>query len=444
MRRVTKGFGVTALAVVMFVVGGIGLLRRVHREPSPAPPGAGPALSRKPLIEAGSLSKIIANLQERLRSVPVDWRAYADLGLAYVQQARVTADPSYYPKAEAALSRSLKLNGTGNFNALTGMAALAAARHDFSAALSWGLKATTVNPDSAEAYAVVADAQVELGRYDAAFRTFQTMIDLRPELSTYARVSYGWELQGNASNATKAMELALHAAATPTDAAWARNQLGDLCWSRGRVLDAEGWYRRAIMADPSFVPPHAGLARVEVARGQNGRAIRDLTWVVGRYPSPEYVIALGDLFKVTGREAEAARQYALVHAEERLLRAGGVNIDLEIALFGADHGFDLANGLAAARKEWTRRRSIHVADALAWELFANGRDREALRYANQALRLGTRNALFFFHRGMIERALGRLRAARRDLAIAQEINPNFSILWSGWAGQVLKSLGGAA
>jgi len=443
MRRVAKAFGVTALAVVMFVVGGIGLLRRVHREPSPAPHAAGPALSSKPLIEAGSLSEIIANLQERLRSVPVDWRSYADLGLAYVEQARLTADPSYYPKAEAVLRRSLKLNGAGNFSALTGMAALAAARHDFSGALTWGLKATTVNPDSAEAYAVVADARVELGRYDTAFHTFQTMIDLRPELSTYARVSYGWELQGDSSNATKAMELALHAAATPTDAAWASNQLGDLYWNRGCMAEAEGWYRRAVTAAPFFVPPHAGLARVEAARGQTDRAIRDLTWVVDRYPSPEYVIALGDLYRVSGRPAEAARRYALVHAEERLLRAGGVNVDLEIALFDADHGVDLANGLAAARKEWTRRRSIQVADALAWELYANGRDREALRYANRALRLGTRNALFVFHRGMIERALGRLRAARRDLSVALEINPHFSILWSERAAQVLASLGGA-
>ncbi|HEY3211049.1 MAG TPA: tetratricopeptide repeat protein [Actinomycetota bacterium] len=443
MRRVAKVFGVAALAAVMFVAGGIGLLRRAHREPSPAAPVAGPALASKPLIQTGSLSNIIANLQERLRTVPTDWRSYADLGLAYVQQARVTADPSYYPKAEAVLSRSLKLHGIENFNALTGMAALSAARHDFSGALSWGERAVAANPYSAQAYAVVGDAQIELGRYEQAFRTLQKMIDLKPELSTYARVSYGWELQGNSSNATRAMELALHAAATPTDAAWASNQLGDLYWNRGRLAEAERWYRRAIASDPSFIPSHAGLARVEAAEGKTDRAIRDLSWVVDRYPSPEYVIALGDLYAVTGRPEEAARQYALVRAEERLLRAGGVNVDLEIALFDADHGVDLANGLAAARMEWTRRRSVHVADALAWELYENGRHAEALQYANQAVRLGTRNALFFFHRGMIERALGKLLAARRDLAVAIEINPHFSILWSERAAKVLAALGGA-
>jgi tetratricopeptide (TPR) repeat protein len=112
-------------------------------------------------------------------------------------------------------------------------------------------------------------------------------------------------------------------------------------------------------------------------------------------------------------------------------------------LFDADHGVDLAAGLAAARQEWSRRTSIHVADALAWELFANKRYAQALRYSNRALRLGTRNALFLFHRGMIERALGELRAARRDLAEALSINPHFSILWSGRAHRILASLGGA-
>jgi tetratricopeptide (TPR) repeat protein len=443
MRRATKTLAVAGLAVSMFVAGGIGALRRVHEESPPAVHVAGPALSSKPVIEAGALSRVIATLQERLRTIPSDWRSYADLGLAYVQQARITADPSLYPKAEASLRRSLKTNGLDNVEALTGMASLSAARHDFAASLDWGQKAVAANPDSAQAHAVVGDAQVELGQYDAGFRTYQRMIDLRPELSTYARAAYSWELRGNTNAALQAMVLALHAAGSPTDAAWASNQVGDLYWGTGRLAEAEQWYRRAVATDPSFVPPHAGLARVAAARGRSDEAIDRLRWVVERYPSPEYVIALGDLYATTGRSDQAAQQYALVRAEERLLRAAGVNVDLETALFDADHGEDLASGLAIARQEWSRRASIHVADALAWQLYANGRYGEALRYASKALRLGTRNALFFFHRGMIHRALGHAGAARRDLATALRINPHFSVLWSKQAARILFSLGGA-
>jgi len=432
---------VVGLAIVMFGVGAIGLLARTHpvsdRAVAPVPPAVA-------VVDSSSLPVLISSLQARLRALPSDWRSFARLGVAYVQDARVTADPTYYPKAEGVLQRSLALEPNGNFDALTGLAALAAARHDFAAALAWGERAVAVNPYSADARAVVGDAEVELGRYVEAFATFQKAVDLKPELSTYARVSYAWELQGNVPNAIRAMQLALQSAGTASDAAWAANQLGELCWNSGQLDRAVAWYRESIARDPTFVPPRAGLAKVEAARGRLESAIHGYRWVVERYPAPEYVIALADTLAVAGRRAEAAPQYALVHVEEELFQANGVNVDLEIALFDADHRIDLTAGLAAARAEWGRRQSIHVADALAWQLYANGRYDEALRYANEALRLGTRNALFFFHRGMIEKALGRTEAAHRDLGRALATNPHFSILWSTVAARTLAALGGAA
>jgi tetratricopeptide (TPR) repeat protein len=341
------------------------------------------------------------------------------------------------------LRRSLVLHGGENFDALLGMASLAAARHEFASALDWAEQARALNPHSADAHAVLGDALVELGRYDEAFDTFQTMVDLRPDLSTYARASYAWELQGSHPNAVRAMELALQAAGSPVDAAWASVQLGDLYFSVGRVERAAEHYRRAVIVDESFMPAHAGLARVAAARGRIDRAIRDFGWVVERYPSPEYVITLGDLYAMRGSGRLAGQQYSLVEAQQRLLQANGVNVDLEIALFRADHRIDVNQALASARREWARRRGIQVADVLAWTLYANGRSEEAIAYADQALRLGTENALFFFHRGMIERELGRKAAARRDLARALDINPHFSVLWSREAGRVLLSLGGA-
>jgi tetratricopeptide (TPR) repeat protein len=192
--------------------------------------------------------------------------------------------------------------------------------------------------------------------------------------------------------------------------------------------------------DPSFVPARAGQAKVLAARGDLERAIAAYQDVVAVYPLPEYVIALIDLQTVSGASAEAARQTDVLHVEERLFQANGVNMDLEIALFDADHSVNLAEGLAAAQREWGRRQSIAVADALAWELYANGRYAEARTYSDRALHLGTRNALFLFHRGMIERALGRTSAAAKDLRTALEVNPHFSILWSDRAGAALASL----
>ena len=195
--------------------------------------------------------------------------------------------------------------------------------------------------------------------------------------------------------------------------------------------------------DADYVPPFAGLAKVAWARGHLQEAIDGYTDVVARYPSPEYVIALGDLYTAAGQPEQADRQYALVHAEEQLFRANGVNIDLELALFDAAHG-DPAGALAAARDEWAKRHSVHVADAYAWALHANGRDAEAAVYARKAMALGYRNALFAFHAGMIQLELGNRAEARRLLSEAVRINPHFSIQYAPVARATLATIGGAA
>ena len=235
------------------------------------------------------------------------------------------------------------------------------------------------------------------------------------------------------------MQLALSAAGTPEDRGFAASQLGDLAFNSGDVDGAESFYSQAVAVAPEYVPPQAGLARVAWARGDVDDAIAQFSVIVQKFPSPEYVIALGDLYAAAGRSAEAAQQYATVRVEERLFAAAGVDVDLELALFDADHG-NPARAVDEARAEWQKRHSIHVADALGWSLFKAGRADEALEYAAFARKLGYRNALFAFHAGMIEQAAGDLGAARRDLREALDINPNFSILYADTARETLAAL----
>jgi tetratricopeptide (TPR) repeat protein len=401
--------------------------------------------SRRPAVPASVRASTprltgIPALQQRLRTVPNDDGAWAALGSAYVEQARLTGDPSYYPKAEQALKRSLTIKAGANAAALTGLGALAAARHDFAAALRYGEAARAINPFNARIYGVIGDAQIELGRYPEAFASLQKMVDLRPGLTSYARASYAWELQGNMPNARRALELALQAATTPADAAFASYYLGELAWNAGDVAGAARWYGESAAHDDAYTPALQGLAKVDAAGGHFTAAIAAYEEVVGRLPLPQYIVELGDLYLAAAQPAKAREQFDLLAAQTKLFRANGVNVDLEIALYDADHGANVREGLDAARAEWSRRKSVFVADALAWSLYANGRYREALRYAQTALHLGTRNASFFFHRGMIERALGMRAAARRDVREAIAINPHFSVRWAPRLHQILEAL----
>jgi tetratricopeptide (TPR) repeat protein len=430
---------VVAIAATFLVVAGIAVVRTpAERDDAAASVVSASALLR-PGVGTGTLDDPIDRLQQRLRELPADWRGYASLGLAYVAQARVTADPTYYPKAESALQRSLRLNERDNMNVVLGLGALALARHDFATALEHGRRARAMAPYSMDAYGVIGDSLLELGRYRAAFDAFQRMVDTKPALASYARVSYARELTGDVDAAVRAMRLAFDAAGTPTDAAWAAHRLGELAWGTGDVRTAAGWFRRARDLDPYGVDALAGLAKGAWARGRPAIAIERYTEVAERYPSPEHLIALGDLYATTGQPELAEQQYAVVRATAELAAANGVDVDLELALFLADHGEPEA-ALAAAEAEWERRRSVHVADAYAWALFRNGRLGEAATVMDRALSLGTHDALFLFHAATIRHALGDDDAALALIAEALNRNPNFSILYRRAAEDLLTEL----
>jgi tetratricopeptide (TPR) repeat protein len=318
-----------------------------------------------------------------------------------------------------------------DFEALTGLGSVALTRHRFRDALLVARRAVALAPETAAPYGVLGDALLELGRYDAAFAAFDRMAALKPNTSSYARVSYARELRGDVPASIDAMELALDAAAGRPEAyAWTAVELGKLHWSVGRVARAASFYRLALAARPGYAPALDALARFEAAKGRLGRAVTLQRRAVEAVPLPGYVAQLGDLLAATGRKREAREQYGLVAAIEKIQAANGSRIDLESALYRTDRGIGLAETLELARLAHVRRPSVAGDDVLAWALARNGRCAEARRWSQRSLRLGTRDASFFFHRGMIERCLGRDADARRWFRLALDTNPHFSLLWS--------------
>ena len=154
--------------------------------------------------------------------------------------------------------------------------------------------------------------------------------------------------------------------------------------------------------------------------------------------------ALGDVYRASGRDDEAQRQYDLVAAIDSLYRANGIDTGLEMALFLSDHrsaegGIDEA--IARARAVYQARPgSIRAADALSWALYKAGSYDEALVYSKEAVRLGTQDAMLLFHAGMISYRAGDQEAARDFLARALEVNPSFSVLYAEEAATMLHGL----
>ena len=377
----------------------------------------------------GDTAGTVRQLEAVLRAEPQDRRSLGLLGLAYLQRTRETGDVAFYSLAERVLRKALAGDARDPI-ALSGLASLAASRHEFRESLRFARRAVGAAPYTTRGYGLVGDALLELGRYEQAFATFDRMVAIKPTLAGYARVAYARELTGRPRAAIEAMELALDAAGPPEPTAWTLVELGKLHFGLGELREARHSFRAALATFPGYVSALDGLARVEAARGRLPQAIRLQQRAVAATPLPHLVAQLGDLLEAAGREREAREQFALVAAIDRLQAANGVNADLETALFRADHGIRLRETVALARRARAARPSIHGDDALAWALARAGRCAEARAYSLRSLRLGTKDASFFFHRGMIERCLGNTAEARAWFGRALDLNPHFSLRWS--------------
>lgn len=424
---------VTAAAVL--ALGGV-----LHREPAQA--AAGDALPTAVADElqkgfaAGDTEAEIAGLQAELRADGWNVKALDTLGLAYLQRVRETGDATYYGKAQGILHTSLSL-APRDLIATAGMGQLALSRHRFRQAVAYGLRAKQISPTTAGVYGVIGDGELELGRYRRAFAAFDHMAALKPSVASYARVSYARELLGDVRGAEQAMVQAASAAVGEREAsAWTHTQLGLLYLGHRETSDALRQLELAVSLDPTYYIALDGMAQAEVARGRLRDAIAYEKRAVDRVPLPQQVGLLGDLYQASGDRIDAQRQYALISVIEKLLAANGVKNDLDIALFDADHGIALPHALRLARKGYADRPSLFGDDVLAWALARNGDCRSALSYSERSLRLGTQDALKFFHRGWIAGCLGRSPDAwyRRALAL----NPRFSVLWAPVAQEALR------
>jgi len=383
----------TALAVIALAFG-IGLAVLLLTEGCGA---AAPRAVAHPVLTGTSTD--IPNLQRAVRSSPKNEELRSALAAAYLQRVRETGDPSFYTRAEGVLRAPKTPDG------LATAGELALARHDFAGALKLGIRA------GAEGSFVRVDALVELGRYAEAERELQAMVDRKPNLAAYARVSYLRELNGDLQGAAGAMRLAVAAGGpAPENNAYVRALLGELERRLGHRAQARREFGMALALVPGFPAAEAGMARLE---GGTQRLRR----VVDTLPLPDYVVALGETELAAGRTDAARRDLELVEAEQQLQRAAGVDVDVELAVFEADHGSP-AKAVTLARRGWDAAPSVRAADALGWALTRSGDAESGYRWSKRALKLGSLDPIWRSHAGLSALAAGRRSEGRKQLRIA--------------------------
>jgi tetratricopeptide (TPR) repeat protein len=378
-----------------------------------------------------------------LRRQPLDARAHHRLGDAYIQKARETGEAKYFSLAEVALRKALAIAPAAS-GARRHLAYVLYSRHAFQEAAAEAERALALDPADGHALGILGDAQLEVGQYAEAERTYARMAALDLDLYALSRRSGLRSLHGDVEGAITDLERAIDdgkAAGRPAEAvAWAQWQLATEHWNVGRLEAAEAGYLAALATYPGYHRALAGLGHVRAAQGREAEAVPMYRRAIEVVPQPDYATALGDLHARMGQGDEARRQYALVEYIGRLSALHQALYNRELALFYLDHDLKLDEALALARRELDVRRDIYAHDLLAWALYKNGQPGAAREAMAQALRLGTRDARLFYHAGLIERAVGNGGSAARYLRLALETNPHFHLLQASDARRVLRAI----
>ena len=395
-----------------------------------------------PVPTGNTLSdQMIAKWVAVARKSDKDDMAWTNLGDSYMQKARETADVTYYAHAEQAYQKAIALK-PNNVPALNGMAWVNGGRHEFEKSIEWANKAIALNPKDNDAYGLIGDADVEMGNYDVAYTHYQQMMDIRPDTSSYSRGAHLIWLMGDTRKGMWLMAKAIKAGGPYAEnTSWCRAQLGLMLFNAGELLPAEQTIQDALKYAPHNYQLLTAMGKIKAARKDYPAAIDYYKQAVEVVPYHDALVALGDLYQLTGKPEEAKKQYALVEATHQLLKANGVRGDMQIAQFYTDHDRSLPEALQEEEAEIKSRPNVYVADTFAWCYYKAGRYQDAQAMSQKALAHHTPEALFKFHAGMIAAKLNQQVSARKLLYEALSDNPNFSLIYAPVAADTLKEFG---
>jgi tetratricopeptide (TPR) repeat protein len=402
---------------------------------------------------ATGTERVIQTMQSRVQRDPKDPAAYSALGAAFFQRARETGEVEDFQLAEQALNKSLDLNNA-DFSAdaaYSTMAEVCMGEHRFSDAITYAQKALALGSGDLSSFAIVGDANADMGEYERAAVAY-SRLDISGDSASQprnvyvrdSRTSYLKFVSGDTAGAIQLMQSAVAAgteARLPAEnLAWLYYELGEYEFQAGDVGAANNAYLAALNIHPGDYRALAGLGKLRGNQGRYAEAIKLYQGAIAIVPMPIYVAELGDLYTKAGNPAEARKQYQLVQYIGLLGHINQVLHNRDLALFYADHDMKLDEALALAHKEFEVRHDIYTWDALAWALYKNGKYQEASDAIENALRPGARDALLFFHAGMIAGRLGQNALAKDELQAALSINPRFHVIYSGVATQQLQLL----
>lgn len=358
--------------------------------------------------------KAIEGLLYEIKTNPSNTKSKLNLAQAYIQESRITGTHNYYDQAAMELLDNVLQQEPENFEAICCKATVLLSQHHFDEALQLSKGVVNMNPNSAFIYGVLCDANLELGNYEEAVENCDKMVNLRPDIRSYSRVSYIREIYGNYKGAIAAAKLAVNSGYPGLEqTAWTRCILGHLYEVTDQLDSAENQYNLALYERPNYAYAYAGLGRIEKYKGNYKKAI-DLCHkakaILNDYSFDEELM---NIYLVKGDTNEALRfgQKAInnlipTSQKENFTNAHGHYSDKELASLYIKTG-NFEKAIEHGLLEYSRRpKNIEVCEVLAWAYYKNGDLWEANHYLTNCFTTLNKNPILNYRTFLIKKAVG--------------------------------------
>lgn len=369
----------------------------VKENPSTKDPAQPPAcrLILAPLPVAKPVDQEIARQQARIRDGSSSATDLERLGWTFVKKARLSFDAGFYKLAEQCAA-CLEARGSSGPETLLLRAHALQSLHHFGEAEAVARELVKLRERPFD-YGVLGDILIDQGKVREGAAAYQKMVDLRPDLQSYARAAHVRWLTGDLAGAIALMKLATTASSPndPEAAAWAFTRLAVYQLQRGATKQAMESCDAALSLQSDYAPAMLARGRVFFATNRSAEALVEVQRAAKLNPLPEYQWALADALTVTGDRDQADQ------VELQLADNSNKEDPRTLSLYLATRRQNVERAVELARQELTNRGDVFTHDALAWALAAAGRITEAQPHAQQALAEGTADARLYFHAGVI-------------------------------------------
>lgn len=347
-----------------------------------------------PLPVNKPIDREIAQQQANIVSGSSSVTALEQLGWIFIKKARVSFDAGFYKLAEQC-AVCAETRGTKGPETLLLRAHALQSLHHFADAEAAARELLSLRQRPFD-YGVLGDILIDQGKVREGAAAYQKMVDLRPDLHSYARASHVRWLTGDLKGAIDLMKLATKASSPndPEAAAWVFTRFALYQLQSGATKQALEACDAALALQSDYAPAMLARGRTLLAVNRAADALVEFQRAVKLNPLPEYQWALADALTVIGERDQAARI-------ESQITNGFTEDPRTLSLFLATRSHDVERAIRLAQDELQNRGDVFTHDALAWALAAAGRSTEAQQHMNKALSERTADPRLYLHAGVI-------------------------------------------